>query len=74
MVCEQDQLDVRASVFTSTFQTLHGIVTSYGGLVGESIVFWQTILHLKLAIIALRVLLGLFESGLYPGIAFYLSR
>lgn len=35
--------------------TLHGVVSSYGGLV------------------ALRVVLGLAEAGLYPGVVFYLS-
>lgn len=53
---------------------MHGVVKDYGGLVSKlyfplqttRITYW----HLYLAV---RVLLGLFESGLYPGIAFYLS-
>lgn len=58
-----------------TPQTLHGVIKDFGGLISAS-----STRHLPITVFrdvffaAVRVLLGLTEAGMYPGIVFYISR
>ena len=53
---------------------LHGFVKDYRGFVGEwSNFLWHYTGMRIMSNVAVRVLLGLFEGGLYPGVVYYLT-